>query len=160
MLLSFTVYGVPVPKGSAKAFVIRGRAAVTHDNPKTAPWGHAIVAAARDALDQAPDSHIWAPLEDPVALRAVFFMPRPKSASKRVLEPAKKPDLDKLLRCLKDGLTRAGVYHDDGQVTRTIAEKRFAGGLCDPWAGRGVPRLYVEVGVSTALEVTMRWSDQ
>jgi hypothetical protein len=35
---------------------------------------------------------------------------RPKSALRRVTEHLREPDLDKLIRCVKDGLTRAGVH--------------------------------------------------
>jgi hypothetical protein len=35
-------------------------------------------------------------------------------------------DLDKLERCVLDGLTRAGVYRDDAQVVRIMSSKAFA----------------------------------
>lgn len=139
--LELTVYGVPVPKGSMKAFVPRGwtRPIVTHDNAKTRPWQEAIVCAARDAMGARP------PVKEPVALTLRFYLPRPASAPRRVTVPAKKPDLDKLVRCVADGLTRAGVYRDDGQVVETSATKHFAGGSADPEGTAGVPRVEVHV---------------
>ncbi len=56
--------------------------------------------------------------------------------------PAKKPDLDKLARCAKDALTKAGVYRDDGQVVGMVCAKHFAGGRLDGSVA-GIPRLVV-----------------
>lgn len=147
--MKFTVYGVPIPKGSTKAFMHPGARfpVVTHDNARTKPWQEAVVAAAREALGARR------PLEGPVALAVRFYLPRPKSAPRRVTEHTKKPDLDKLVRCVKDGLTRAGVYRDDAQVVVTIARKDFAGGEGDPDGDRGVPRAFVAVNAGAYVEV-------
>lgn len=139
--MRFTVYGTPIPKGSTKAFYIPRlkRAVVTHDNPKTKGWGQAVVDAAREALGAG------VPMDGPVALVLAFYLPKPKSAPRRVTQPLKKPDLDKLVRCVKDGLTRAGVYHDDAQVVELMGRKEFAAGIVDPEGPRGVPRVEIEV---------------
>ena len=152
--LTFTVYGVPIPKGSAKGFVIRPkgggppRAVVTHDNPKTKPWQEAVVTAALDAVDAVAIAtrQTQRPREGPVALTLRFYLPRPKSAPRRVVDHLKKPDLDKLVRCVKDGLTRAGVYRDDSQVVAMVVNKVFAGGVFDQAGQAGVPRCQVIVG--------------
>jgi crossover junction endodeoxyribonuclease RusA len=138
--LRFVVFGVPIPKGSARAFIPKGwtRPIITAANAKSKPWQESVVAAAREALAGAE------PIADPVALTVSFYLPRPKSAPKRITKPAKKPDLDKLLRCIKDGLTRAGVYHDDSQVVEVQALKAFAGGEQDT-EPNGVPRAAIEV---------------
>jgi Holliday junction resolvase RusA-like endonuclease len=151
-VLSFTIYGVPVPKGSMKAFVPKGwsRAVMTNDSSRTRPWQEAVTCAALEARGDR------APIEEPVALWVRFFLPRPKSAPRRVTEPAKKPDLDKLLRSLKDGLTRAGIYRDDSQVVVVAARKEFAGGD----GLFGVPRAYVEVGLASTARVELRWCAQ
>src|SRR5688572_28943233 len=142
-MLAFTIYGTPIPKGSTKAFYVKslGRAIVTHDNARTKPWQEAVVSAALDAVAGA------VAIEDPVALDVRFYLPRPKTAPKRVTLPAKKPDLDKLVRAVKDGLTRAGVYRDDSQVVTITAWKFFAGGEHDPAGAVGIPRAVVEVDV-------------
>lgn len=152
--LSFTVYGVPIPKGSAKGFLHRttGRVIVTHDNKRTKPWQQAIVDAAREVLDGRP------PLEDvAIAVAVVFFMARPKSWPARVVEHLVKPDNDKLLRTVKDGLTRAGVYRDDAQVVLTVARKTLAGGAGDPLAEAGVPRAVIEVGPYRDARLAFEW---
>jgi crossover junction endodeoxyribonuclease RusA len=140
---TFTVFGTPVPKGSMKSFWKPGmkRAVITHDNKNTRPWQEAVVDAARVAVGERP------PIEEPVELELLFLLPRPKSAPRRVTQPGKKPDLDKLVRCVKDGLTRAGVYRDDALVIRTVTEKHFAGGLGDPAGPAGIPRAIVRVAV-------------
>lgn len=140
--LTFTVHGVPIPKGSTKAFYVPKlkRAIVTHDNPRTKTWQQDVLEAALAALKGAP------PLDGPVALTLRFYLPKPKSAPKRVVDAVKKPDLDKLVRCVKDGLTRAGIYHDDSQVIAVVASKHFAAGLFDHAGDRGVPRAEVIVG--------------
>jgi crossover junction endodeoxyribonuclease RusA len=139
--LTFSAYGIPIPKGSMRTFIPKGwkRAIITNDNARTKPWQDCIVTAAREELAGRP------PMEGPVAVAVRFFLPRPKSAPRRVTEHLKKPDLDKLLRCVKDGLTRAGVYHDDAQVVLTVARKDFAGGVADPEGVRGVPRAVLVV---------------
>jgi crossover junction endodeoxyribonuclease RusA len=140
-MLTFSVYGVPAPKGSTKAFYIAklGRAITTADNRRSAPWQEAVVTAAREALAGA------LPLEGPVGVALSFYLPRPKTAPKRVTRPTKKPDLDKLERCVLDGLTRAGVWRDDAQVIAMITEKAFAGGADDPLREAGIPRADVRV---------------
>lgn len=139
--LEFEVFGVPAPKGSTKAFMPKGARypIVTHDNARTKPWQESVVAAAREAMDRGE------PLEAPVVVRLRFYLPKPKSAPKRALFPAKKPDIDKLMRCVLDGLTRAGVFLDDAQVVEAFGSKDFAAGFQDPEGSRGIPRVNVSV---------------
>ena len=140
-MLTFTVLGVAAPKGSTKAFYVAklGRAVTTADNRRSAPWQESVVAAAQVALDGA------LPLDGPVGLALSFYLPRPKTAPRRVTRPTKKPDLDKLARCVMDGLKRAGAYRDDAQVIALLSEKSFAGGDDDPLRERGLPRADVRV---------------
>jgi Holliday junction resolvase RusA-like endonuclease len=151
--VEFVVYGTPIPKGSTRAFFRPGMRfpVVTNDNAKTKPWQESVVAAARDAIGSGPR------LEEPVAVAVRFFLPRPKSAPRRVVEPAKKPDLDKLVRCVEDGLTRAGVFRDDAQVVCVIAKKEFAGGRSDPEGERGIPRAWIEVGSFSDMLCWWHW---
>jgi len=139
-MLTFTVYGVPIPQGSTRAFIPKGwtRPIVTADNAKTKPWRQAIVDSAREQMRGC------GPLLGPVELTVRFYLPRPKSAPKRVLVPAKLPDLDKLVRAVCDALTAAGVWRDDAQVVQVLASKAFAGGVADP-DPNGVPRATIEV---------------
>lgn len=140
-MLTVTVYGVAAPQGSTRAFVPKGwkRPIITADNLRTKPWRQAIIDACLPALRGTP------PLEGPVSVSVQFLLPRPKSAPRRVIEPAKLPDLDKLLRALLDGLTTAGAWRDDAQVVMISAIKAFAGGVRDPLGRAGIPRAEITV---------------
>jgi len=120
-MISFFVPGVPVPKGSAKAYVNKhtGRAQVLQDNrEKQKPWASLISYHAQQKVTSIMDG--------PVKLSLTFIMPRLKShfgtgKNSRIVKPlapvwhVSKPDLDKLVRCVKDALTNV-VWNDDSQV--------------------------------------------
>lgn len=137
--LRFEVIGTPVPKGSMRGFVVKGRAILTHANSKTRPFQEAVMWAAREEMA----SVAWQQLAGPVALELAFYVPRPKSAPKAVTVPIKKPDLDKLTRLIMDAMTRSGAYVDDSQVVSLTACKRFAAGVLD--GPGGLPRVVVTV---------------
>jgi crossover junction endodeoxyribonuclease RusA len=73
--------------------------------------------------------------EGPVEVDLRFYFDRPKShlngsgSLRRGYGPdhTVKPDLDKLVRALLDAGTDAGVWHDDAQVVRLTASKRYVG---------------------------------
>ncbi len=56
-------------------------------------------------------------------VRVEFILPRPKSVKR--IYPAVKPDLDKLVRAVLDGLWPA--WGDDAQVVGLLASKRYCG---------------------------------
>ena len=123
MTLEFVVYGVAAPKGSAKAFMPKGARfpIVTHDSPKTKPWQQLVADRASAALEPSGG----AMFDGALALSVTFYLPRPKSLPKRVTEHVTRPDLDKLVRAVKDALTKV-AWQDDGQVVHVNATKRFA----------------------------------
>jgi crossover junction endodeoxyribonuclease RusA len=114
------VPGVPAPQGSAKAFVIAGRARVTHANGKTMPWRAEVAAVAGNRHG------IYWPRPMVVRLNLMFVMPRRAAEPKtRDVPHTRKPDIDKLSRAILDALT--GVwFEDDSQVVALHAEKRTA----------------------------------
>lgn len=125
-----TVYGTPAPQGSKRGFVVGNRAIVVDDNkPKLRSWR----ADVKDAALKTEATMFHGPVEVYVS----FWLARPKghygtgrNAGKLrpgVLceHPAKKPDLDKLLRSTFDGLKEAGIYKDDAQVIITQAAKAY-----------------------------------
>lgn len=120
-VIEFSVRGIPVPQGSAKAFVVKGRAVVTHANSKTKGWREDVATAAQPHAPKA----LW---EGAVSVEARFVLPRPASVSqsKRPL-PTTKPDLDKLVRAAIDALTGI-VWRDDCQVTTIVTTKRYDDG--------------------------------
>lgn len=108
-------------------------------NAKTLkPWRATIAAAASD------ERH-GRTITGPVRLDAVFVMPRPKhhfgtgrnAGRLKASAPVyccTRPDLDKLLRALLDGLVDSGLIRDDDQVVEVVARKHY-----------GAPAAHVEV---------------
>jgi|CXWL01.1.fsa_nt_gi Holliday junction resolvase RusA-like endonuclease len=125
--IAFIVLGVAQPKGSTKAFMRPGMRfpVVTNDNPKTKPWAEIVRLVAQQ---HAPQGGPWS---GPVDLTTTFYLPRPKSLPKRVLHHTKKPDLDKLVRAVKDAL-KGVLYLDDSQVVDVKAMKRYATSIHPP----------------------------
>jgi Holliday junction resolvase RusA-like endonuclease len=134
VVIAFIAYGLPVPQGSTRAFVVNGRAVTTSANKNLRPWRDTVAAAARDATETT--------LSGPVVVLATFTLPRPSARPKKDRWPDRRPDLDKLLRGLLDGITGPTVT-DDAQIVGVTCWKRYVG---DPVA-------LVEPGVQVVLEV-------
>ena len=125
-ILRAFVEGVPIPQGSARAFVVKGRAIVTSDNPKLKGWREWLRVNLRSE---------WASqdtLRTPCSVHLTFVLPRPKShlSTKGVKASAPtqmtgKPDLDKLVRAVLDAVTDAGIWQDDAQVVALSAAKAW-----------------------------------
>lgn len=130
-MIAFFVPGVPVPKGSAKAFMRKGMKfpAVIQDNAdKQKPWASLVGFTAKEkgvAVEHGP-----------LHIDITFYMPRPKShygtggnAEKlKSSSPSfhtSTPDLDKLVRCVKDSLTGI-AWKDDSQVAVLSAAKFYS----------------------------------
>ena len=123
-LLHLTVPGLPQPQGSSRAFVSKrtGRAIVTSANPRLRQWRDRLalaISARRLETRQAR-------YDGAVRVHARFYLPRPKSAPKRVTYPTTRPDVDKLVRGCFDAISDAGVWRDDSQVVEVTATKCFA----------------------------------
>ena len=117
--LAFQVFGDPVPQGSKRAFVVKNRAVVVDDNKATLrSWRSAIVDAARAEMTFADPMELG-----PVRVTLMFFLRQPKRPKAAV--PITKPDADKLARAVLDGMTDAGVFRDDSQVTTLTVRKRY-----------------------------------
>ena len=117
----FTVYGIPQPKGSAKAFMPKGVRfpIITSANPKSRPWANSIKLVAQKHRLR---NGLWL---GPLELKLDFFLAKPKSLPKRKVSWAmKRPDLDKLTRSVKDALTGV-IYKDDAQVIDEHTRKEY-----------------------------------
>lgn len=113
--------GTPIPQGSSKAFVVKGKPVITSDNGNLKPWRADVAATVRSVVGPT----IAYPT-GPAALRMMFLMPRRAAEPKRVTPPhTRKPDLDKLVRAVCDAITGI-VVTDDAQFARIDAEKRTA----------------------------------
>lgn len=120
MVIRFRVYGIPQTKGSAKAFYRPGMRfpVVTNDNAKNKNWAATVSGEAQRHRPSAP-------FDGPVDLSLTFFMKKPKSHPKtKFVFAVKKPDLDKMIRSVKDAL-KGVMYLDDSQVVRLVASKHY-----------------------------------
>lgn len=124
-ILSFSVEGMPIPKGSMK-HIGNGRMV---DQTKTKPWMKEIRKAA--LLEAAVKAR--AEIDVPVGVFIEFYFPRPLAAKNRMY-PHKRSvgDIDKLSRAVLDALqptkTEPGVLADDSLVVDLSAHKRYSGG--------------------------------
>lgn len=139
-MISFTIEGIPQPRGSKKALPNRatGRAMIVDSNPKSGPWMNAVAHQAAQAM---AGKEL---LAGPVRVTVDFYFPRPKShyyttkaRNGELRDDApelhdKKPDCDKLVRAIGDGMTGV-VYRDDSQIALLEVRKLYSwlGGSCD-----------------------------
>lgn len=121
------VPGVPEPKGSkhirragAKVWLMSGGNARAHD--RLTDWEARIrfYATASMRVNGSP-----LPCDAPMAADLTFYMPRPKSVSKRRVHCAVKPDCDKLARGAIDPLIGV-VITEDSRIVELIARKLYA----------------------------------
>jgi Holliday junction resolvase RusA-like endonuclease len=112
--ITFTVYGHPEPQGSFRAMNSKysGKAILTQSNKKMLPYRQMV---SQTAMVECRGRMIAK--HEPVMLGLSFYFAKPKSAPKSRAWPTVKPDLDKLVRCIKDALT-GFAYVDDSQVVK------------------------------------------
>ena len=123
--ISFRVYGIPVPQGSMKAFLVKGRPIITSASKGLGAWRNQIADEARKQMNATP---IW---EDAVRVTCAFYWPRPKSLKKSMTEMITRPDADKLVRCVLDSLSGI-VFRDDAQVMDLHVLKLYANAMNPP----------------------------
>jgi Holliday junction resolvase RusA-like endonuclease len=126
IIADFTVDGIAEPKGSVRGFNVKGRVVIVHggNSPgKYKAWVRDVTAAAK----------VWQEVhrrtiqdDEPIAVDLWFYLPRPKSASKRVVYPIRRPDIDKLARLACDCIVKAGLIADDARIVDLTLHKRFA----------------------------------
>lgn len=131
-VVTIKVTGRPAPQGS-KRHVGGGR--MIEMSKAVGPWREAVRADTVRAVNGR------APFEGPVMVQAVVYLPRPQGHhGARGLKPsapefpAGRPDLDKLMRSIMDGMKAGGVYRDDSQVVDLKARKAYADGPITPGA--------------------------
>lgn len=127
--VTITVPGVPVAQPRQRMARIGGF--LRNYTPASDPV-NAFKAAVRIAWSEATDQP---PLAGPVRLSVAFVLPRTQSRPAkvpkalwspcRVVNPCK-PDLDNLIKSVKDALNRL-AWNDDGQVWYVAASKQYAG---------------------------------
>ncbi|MCS3449548.1 Holliday junction resolvase RusA-like endonuclease [Bradyrhizobium elkanii] len=123
--ITISLQGAPQGKGRARAFVRGGH--VGHYTPqKTRSYESMIFGAAVDAMGGRP------PFDEPVqvTLRAIFPVPASWSERKRQkaivgeIKPAKRPDLDNVVKTWTDAMNGV-VFVDDAQIVWMSLEKRY-----------------------------------
>ena len=139
-MITFHVAGIPAPQGSKTAMPVRkngkltGKTNLVESSKALKPWRTLVTHQARRAKPKGFTPYVGA-----VRVEVIFRFPRPKGhygtgRNAGTLKPSApehhitKPDADKLLRAIFDGLTAAGIYRDDSQVIETYAAKRYAHG--------------------------------
>ena len=113
------VRGTPAPQGS-KRHVGGGR--MIEMSKAVGPWREAVRAETQRTMAATR----LLTMDGPVMVRITFYLARPKSAPKKRVVPAGRPDIDKLARAVLDGLTEGGAWLDDGQVVTLHASKVYA----------------------------------
>jgi Holliday junction resolvase RusA-like endonuclease len=133
--VKLTVLGTPAPKGSARAFVVNGRAVVapggSATNRKAIKSWEAAVREAAETYTLGRSGPVF--VDVPIRVRVSFRLARRAGhwskkggvkASAPSL-PAVKPDLDKLVRATMDALEGA-VFADDSRIVALSAVKVYA----------------------------------
>lgn len=115
--LTIHIPGEPKPQGSKKAFVRGKRAVLVEANPGLKAWRATITHHARKHAGTYTG-------ERPLHVTYRFHLTKPKSVRRWL--PWVKPDLDKLLRAVNDGLGDAKIWDDDGRITTITASKQYA----------------------------------
>ncbi len=116
--IEFFIPGPPATQGSMKHV---GRGRVIHSNKRTLPWRQAIAFAAAKQMAGRP----YFGIDYACSVVVTCYVPRPDSC-KNLIYPNRKPDCDKVLRCVLDAMTGI-VYDDDSRVFHAPLLKSFCG---------------------------------
>lgn len=114
-VIRLEIFGEPVAQGRPRAFR-RGNFIGMYDPKKSSTWKDSIK---MQAIAQKAEM-----LEGAIRMEARFFLTRPKSLPKKVKHHIKKPDVDNLLKSVKDAL-KSICYHDDSQICLVVVSKEY-----------------------------------
>jgi crossover junction endodeoxyribonuclease RusA len=120
-MIEFSVHGQPQAQGNHR---INRSGRIYDSNRELKEWRYNIAWAARLAMGATDGVHF----RGPVSVRVVFSLKPPKKWDGKSY-PTKRPDIDKLMRAICDGMTEAGVYADDSQVIYSAGLKVYVGQL-------------------------------
>jgi len=126
MNFEILVLGIPEPKGSyhmqrrgAKSWIVAGSNANMKN--RMDEWAFRVKTHAERS---ARANGLAAPCDEPLAADVTFYLPRPKSAAKRI-HCAVRPDCDKLLRGVFDNLIGI-VMTEDSRIVNLSGRKVYA----------------------------------
>ena len=131
MKLELTVMGEAKPQGSKRGFVTKtGKVALVEMAGNALKlWREAIAMTAQSETKK----QNWEITDQPVSMEVIFYMKKPQKPN--FVLPGVRPDIDKLLRALLDGLTQAKtVYLVDSQLCFLDVRKLY-----------GEPRVEIKV---------------
>jgi len=122
--IHFKVLGVPVPQGSMTCICQHGQPRMFPNNKEIGKWRTKVAQASRDV------QVTWT-RDTPLMVVLTFMLP--PTQTKRDGWHIVKPDVDKLVRGVLDGMTilkdgrfkGRGVLHDDCQVVRLVVDKVY-----------------------------------
>jgi Holliday junction resolvase RusA-like endonuclease len=126
--ITFTVFGVPVPKARARV-----SAALKKNGRRYTYTPERTRKAELDFITQAAIHAPETPFSGPITLSAAFHMPIPKSwpkwrkdeAMEYNIRPTCKPDIDNLVKLTMDAMN--GIFwHDDAQIVSISATKCYS----------------------------------
>lgn len=109
------IYGNPVAQGRPRAFW-RGNHIGMYDPQKSKSWKETVK---WQAIEQKALL-----LQGAIKMNLLFMLQRPKSLQKKIVYHVKRPDLDNLVKAVKDAL-RGICYKDDSQIVELIAKKEY-----------------------------------
>jgi Holliday junction resolvase RusA-like endonuclease len=116
--MTYRVFGIPLAQGRPRAALIAGKVRV-YDPKASRDWKRTVHA---QVLDQLPKGS--QPTRQPISVFFTFYLIRPKSLPKKVIWPAKRPDLENYIKGTMDAL-QGLLFSDDAQVVRLEATKVF-----------------------------------
>lgn len=113
-ILETDVPGKPIAQGSMKSY---GGRRIVHSNARElTQWRQAVAWTLRT-------QYRGEPLDEPIAVHAVFRLQRPKTVKREY--PTTPPDLDKLQRAIGDAITESGIVKDDSRIIEWRTVKRY-----------------------------------
>lgn len=118
--IHLTIPGNPVAQGRPRGYR-RGKHIGFYDDPKSKDWKKTVAVHAQAYLV----GRVWELIGTAIKLQIVFRILRPKSVSiKKRPEPITRPDLDNLVKAVKDALNGV-LWRDDSQIIELEAKKVY-----------------------------------
>ena len=116
-MLNVRIYGLPIAQGRPRAFKMPSGQVRMYDPAASKDWKRTVLA---QVLLAKPES----PLDEPLGMKVTFYLPRPKSAPKRVVFPTTRPDSSNMLKAIEDALLGV-IYRDDALLVDLVVHKRY-----------------------------------
>jgi Holliday junction resolvase RusA-like endonuclease len=114
-MIEIKVHGTPVAQGRPR-FFRRGNFVGVYDPEKSKSWKETVK---WQAIQQNKKY-----FNEALTMHLEFYLPRPMSLPKKVIYPIKRPDIDNLIKGVKDAL-KGICYRDDSQIISLSANKNY-----------------------------------